>query len=388
MTEAIAPHGGKLVHRILDAEAREAALEKAKTLPRISVGERVQSDLEMIAVGAFSPLTGFLGARDWERVVTDMRLADGTPWSIPVTLAVTEEQAAGAKDGREVALTDEGGKVLALLTVTEQYRPDKTREATEVYRTTETKHPAVAALFESGPVNLGGDIRLVDRPDTVQFPAYHRDPAETRGLMAERGWKRIVAFQTRNPVHRAHEYLQKCAMEMVDGLLLHPLVGKTKSDDTPADVRMKCYEVLLDGYYPKDRVLLSVYPAAMRYGGPREAIFHAIARKNYGCTHFIVGRDHAGVGSYYGTYDAHEIFDHYAPGELGIQPVFFDNSFFCRRCGNMASLKTCPHDPSHHVVLSGTKVREMLAAGDKPPVEFSRPEVAQVLIDSMRPKTQ
>jgi len=386
MSEAIAPHGGTLIHRILEGDARSAALEKARSLPKIPVGERVQSDLEMIAVGAFSPLTGFLGAKDWERVVSDMRLADGTPWSIPVTLSVTEEQAAGAKDGKEVALTDEAGKVLALLTVTEQYRPDKTREANEVYRTTETKHPAVAALFESGPVNLAGEIRLVDRPDTVQFPAYHRDPSETRRLMAERGWKRIVAFQTRNPVHRAHEYLQKCAMEMVDGLLLHPLVGKTKSDDTPADVRMKCYEVLLEGYYPKDRVLLSVYPAAMRYGGPREAIFHAIARKNYGCTHFIVGRDHAGVGSYYGTYDAHKIFDHYRPGELGIQPIFFDNSFFCRRCGNMASLKTCPHDPSHHVVLSGTKVREMLAAGEKPPSEFSRPEVAQVLIDSMRAK--
>jgi ATP sulfurylase len=384
MSDAIAPHGGKLVHRILAGDARAAALETSKSLTKIPVGERVQSDIEMIAVGAFSPLTGFLGARDWEAVVVDMRLADGTPWSIPVTLAVTEEQAKQAQPGREVALTDETGKVLAVMTVTEQYRPDKEREAREVYRTTETKHPAVAALMESGPVNLAGDIQLVERPDTVQFPAYHRDPAEVRRLVAERGWKRIVAFQTRNPVHRAHEYLQKCAMEMVDGLLLHPLVGKTKSDDTPADVRMKCYEVLLEGYYPKDRVLLSVYPAAMRYGGPREAIFHAIARKNYGCTHFIVGRDHAGVGTYYGTYDAHEIFSRFAPGELGIQPIFFDNSFFCRRCGNMASLKTCPHSADNHVVLSGTKVREMLAAGEKPPVEFSRPEVAQVLIDSMR----
>jgi ATP sulfurylase len=384
MPDAIAPHGGKLVHRILAGDARAAALEKSRSLTKIPVGERVQSDIEMIAVGAFSPLTGFLGARDWETVVVDMRLADGTPWSIPVTLAVTEDQAKQAEPGREVALADEAGKVLAVMTVTEQYRPDKEREAREVYRTTETQHPAVAALMESGPVNLAGDIQLVERPDTVQFPAYHRDPAEVRRLVAERGWKRVVAFQTRNPVHRAHEYLQKCAMEMVDGLLLHPLVGKTKSDDTPADVRMKCYEVLLEGYYPKDRVLLSVYPAAMRYGGPREAIFHAIARKNYGCTHFIVGRDHAGVGTYYGTYDAHEIFGRYAPGELGIQPIFFDNSFFCRRCGNMASLKTCPHDASHHVILSGTKVREMLAAGEKPPVEFSRPEVAQVLIESMR----
>ena len=384
MTDPIAPHGGKLVSRILQGDARAAAIAKAKTLPPIVVGERVQSDIEMIAVGAFSPLTGFAGAKDRERVVGEMRLADGTPWSIPVTLPVTEEQSAAVEDGGQAALVDEAGRVLALLTVTERYRPDKKREAMEVYKTTETKHPAVAALFEAGPINLAGEIQLVERPDTVAFPAYHRDPAEVRRLIVERGWRRIVAFQTRNPVHRAHEYLQKCAMEMVDGLLLHPLVGKTKKDDTPADVRMRCYEVLLEGYYPKDRVLLSVYPAAMRYGGPREAIFHAIARKNYGCTHFIVGRDHAGVGSYYGTYDAHQIFDRFAPGELGIQPIFFDHSFFCRACGNMASLKTCPHDAQNHVILSGTKVREMLAAGERPPAEFSRPEVAQVLIDSMR----
>jgi len=383
MTDTIAPHGGKLVNRILEGEARTAALAKCKTLPAIPVGERIQSDIEMIAVGAFSPLTGFAGEKDWERVVGEMRLADGTPWSIPVTLPVTEDQSSSVKDGGQAALVDESGRVLALLTVTGRYRPDREREAREVYKTTETKHPAVAALFEGGPINLAGDLQLVERPDTVQFPAYHRDPAEVRRLIAERGWRRIVAFQTRNPVHRAHEYLQKCAMEMVDGLLLHPLVGKTKKDDTPADVRMRCYEVLLEGYYPKDRVLLSVYPAAMRYGGPREAIFHAIARKNYGCTHFIVGRDHAGVGNYYGTYDAHQIFDHFEPGELGIQPIFFDHSFFCRACGNMASKKTCPHDAANHVILSGTKVREMLAAGERPPLEFSRPEVAQILIDSM-----
>ncbi|MBI2896647.1 MAG: sulfate adenylyltransferase [Deltaproteobacteria bacterium] len=381
---AIAPHGGVLVDRVLRGDALAAVRDRAEGLVRIEVDDRVQSDIEMIAVGAFSPLKGFVGSRDWKTIVEDLRLEDGTVWSIPVTLSVSAEKAAGIREGTDVALVDAAGKTLALLSVAEKYRPDKEREAREVYRTTETAHPGVKALLESGEVNLAGEIQLVDRPDTVQFPAYHRDPAQVRAIFADRGWKRIVAFQTRNPVHRAHEYLQKCAMEMVDGLLLHPLVGKTKSDDTPAGVRMRCYEVLLDGYYPKDRVVLSVYPAAMRYGGPREAIFHAIARKNYGCTHFIVGRDHAGVGSYYGTYDAHAIFDRFAPGELGIQPVFFDNAFYCRSCSSMASLKTCPHDPSHHVSLSGTKVREMLSRGEPPPAEFSRPEVARVLIDSLK----
>jgi sulfate adenylyltransferase/3'-phosphoadenosine 5'-phosphosulfate synthase len=381
----IAPHGGQLINRLATPAERAALSERLFTLPRVALTPRALSDLDMIAVGAFSPLTGFLTRADYDSVVERMRLANGLPWSIPITLSASEAEAATLQPGSDVALVDASGDVRAVLALEEVFVRDLEREAELVYRTADTSHPGVAVIQREGPLLLGGSVSVLERNVLGDpFTPFGLDPLDTRRAFAEREWQTVVGFQTRNPVHRAHEYLQKSALEIVDGLLLHPLVGETKDDDIPADVRMRCYQVLLDGYYPKDRVLLSVLPAAMRYAGPREAIFHALVRKNYGCTHFIVGRDHAGVGNYYGTYDAHHIFRSYAPGELGIQPLFFDHAFFCTTCGAMASTKTCPHSGDSHVVLSGTKVRSMLRDGTSPPPEFSRPEVARVLIEAER----
>jgi len=381
---AAVPHGGTLINRTLEGADRDAALERASGLPRVTLNSVALSDLELIGNGAFSPLTGFQGEADYATVVRSMRLANGLPWSIPVTLPVDREQADALAIGSEVALVDEAGRVVGILELAEKYTYDKQEKAQQVFRTTEEAHPGVARIYAGGDVYLGGDVQVLNGPENPPFAEHRRTPAETRAAFAEKGWRRVVGFQTRNPIHRAHEYLTKAALEIVDGLMIHPLVGDTKSDDIPADVRMNAYRVLLDGYYPADRTLLSVYPAAMRYGGPREAIFHAIARKNYGCTHFIVGRDHAGVGSYYGTYDAHLIFDEFEADELGITPLFFEHTFWCNACEGMASVKTCPHGNEEHLVLSGTKVREMLGNGEIPPQEFSRPEVAKILIDAYR----
>jgi sulfate adenylyltransferase len=378
------PHGGTLIDRTLTGDARSAALEQAAGLPSITVNSVTASDLELIGNGAFSPLTGFMGEADYRSVVDSMRLASGLPWSIPVTLAVSPEQADGLQIGSQVALSDEDGRVLAILDLTEKYTRDAQHEAQQVFRTTEEAHPGVARIYSFGDVYLGGEVQVLNGPVNPPFAEFRRTPAETRAIFAEKGWRRVVGFQTRNPIHRAHEYLTKVALEVTDGLMIHPLVGDTKSDDIPADVRMRAYQTLLADYYPADRTLLSVYPAAMRYGGPREAIFHAIARKNYGCTHFIVGRDHAGVGSYYGTYDAHLIFDEFDADELGITPLFFEHTFWCHACEGMASYKTCPHGDDQHLILSGTKVRELLSSGEMPPPEFSRPEVAHILIDAYR----
>jgi sulfate adenylyltransferase/3'-phosphoadenosine 5'-phosphosulfate synthase len=381
----IAPHGGQLVNRLATPAEQSELSERLFMLPRVTLTPRALSDLDMIAVGAFSPLRGFLTSADYDSVVERMRLANGLPWSIPITLSASEAEAATLQPGSEVALVDGSGDIRAILALEEVFVRDLEREAELVYRTSDSAHPGVAVIQREGPLLLGGAVTVLERNVLGEpFSPFALDPADTRRAFAEREWQSVVGFQTRNPVHRAHEYLQKSALEIVDGLLLHPLVGETKDDDIPADVRMRCYQVLLDGYYPKDRVLLSVLPAAMRYAGPREAIFHALVRKNYGCTHFIVGRDHAGVGNYYGTYDAHHIFRSYAPGELGIQPLFFDHAFFCTACGAMASTKTCPHSGESHVVLSGTKVRSMLRDGVSPPPEFSRPEVAEVLIEAER----
>jgi sulfate adenylyltransferase len=364
----IKPHGGTLVDR---TGPRPEGLEG---LEIVVLTSRELADLDMIASGALSPLEGFMNEDDYESVLESMHLAGGLPWSLPVCLAVD-----GPPQGDRVVLADEAGRPYAVLEVEGTFGYDKEREAELCFRTTDGEHPGVARLYEQKPTYLAGKVTVFERVPPA-YPELALDPADTRSTFAERGWKRVVGFQTRNPIHRAHEYLTKGALETVDGLLIHPLVGDTKSDDVPAKVRIECYRVLVDNYFPADRVLVSSFPAAMRYAGPREAIWHAICRKNYGCSHFIVGRDHAGVGSYYGTYDAQLIFDEFEAHELDIEPMFFEHAFWCKTCGQMATPKTCPHEGDAHVFLSGTKVREMLAAGDLPPVEFTRPEVAEVLI--------
>jgi len=382
--DAIAAHGGKLVDRIASPEQKQEWIAKADTLPRVELDQRAVSDLEMIAIGGFSPLTGFMNQSDYKSVVSQMRLGNGIVWSIPITLSVTEEIANSLKVGDLIRLDNPNGEFIGVLELAEKYHYDKQQEAINVYRTDEDKHPGVQVVYNQGSINIAGDVWLLERTSHPQFPKYQIDPAASRQMFREKGWKTIVGFQTRNPIHRAHEYIQKCALETVDGLFLHPLVGATKSDDIPADVRMRCYEILLENYYPDDRVILAINPAAMRYAGPREAIFHALVRKNYGCTHFIVGRDHAGVGDYYGTYDAQYIFDEFEPTELGIIPMKFEHAFYCTRTKQMATSKTSPSKPEERIHLSGTKVREMLRRGESPPQEFSRPEVAAELVRAMR----
>jgi sulfate adenylyltransferase len=380
----IAPHGGELINRIASASQKAELLSKAESLPRITLDERACSDLVMIAIGAFSPITGFMNQADYQPVVDTMRLASGLPWSIPITLSVTNAVAAPLQVGDLVRLDDPTGKFIGVLELTEKYSYDKKHEAIKVYLTEDENHPGVKVVFDQGDMNLAGPIWLLEREAHPLFPTYQLDPVVSRKMFQDKGWNTIVGFQTRNPIHRAHEYIQKCAMETVDGLFLHPLVGATKEDDIPADVRMRCYEIILENYYPLDRVILGINPAAMRYAGPREAIFHALIRKNYGCTHFIVGRDHAGVGDYYGTYDAQYIFDEFAEGELGIVPMKFEHAFYCTVTKSMATTKTSPSTPEQRVHLSGTKVRDLLRQGELPPPEFSRPEVAAELISAMK----
>ncbi|MBE9187222.1 sulfate adenylyltransferase [Microcoleus sp. LEGE 07076] len=382
-SDRIAPHGGILVNRIATLDQRQEFFSKAEVLPRVQLSDRSISDLQMIAIGALSPLKGFMNEADYRSVVKEMRLSNGIPWSVPITLSVTEEVAAPLKPGTLVRLDSPAGEFAGILELAEKYHYSKEQEALNVYRTDDLKHPGVQVVDQAGPVNLAGDVWLLERELDARFPQYQIDPAKSRMLFSEKGWKTIVGFQTRNPIHRAHEYIQKCALETVDGLFLHPLVGTTKDDDIPADVRMRCYEILLEKYYPKERVILAINPAAMRYAGPREAIFHALIRKNYGCTHFIVGRDHAGVGDYYGTYDAQHIFDEFEPSELGIVPMKFEHAFYCKLTEQMATTKTSPSTPEQRVHLSGTKVREMLRAGKLPPPQFSRPEVAAELAKAM-----
>ena len=385
--ETIKPHGGKLINRIAQGNEREELLKKAGGLHKIHLTDREISDLELIATGGFSPLEGFMNEKDYHSVMDNKRLANGLVWTIPVLLAVNADEAKDIKVGQWVCLPDESGNLLAVMEVSDKFKHAKEKEAETVYKTKDLAHPGVDVVMKQGEICLGGKITLLNRPQHPDFRHLRKDPSETREYFKQKGWRRVVAFQTRNPIHRAHEYLQKCALEITDGLFLHPLVGATKGDDVPADIRVRSYEVILNEYYPKERVLLAAFPGAMRYAGPREAIFHALVRKNYGCTHFIVGRDHAGVGKYYGTFDAHHIFDEFTREDLDITPLFFDHAFYCKKCMGMASTKTCPHDATHHVSLSGTKVRELLQAGQCPPPEFSRAEVAKILIEGMSKTT-
>jgi sulfate adenylyltransferase len=383
--DPISAHGGgELVDLKASAADRAGLRAHAEKLPVVTLGAREIADLEMLASGAFSPLTGFMGEADYLRSRDDLRLASGIPWSIPITLGVDEATARALAPGKDVALANEAGVRLAILKLNEIYKVDRQQEAVAVFGTAEDAHPGAKNVTSTPPYCLGGKVILFTDIPGRTFLEYRLDPRETRAKFRELGWRKIVAFQTRNPTHRAHEYIQKAALEICDGLLLHPLVGETKGDDVPAAVRMETYKVLLELYYPKDRALLTVMPAHMRYGGPREAILHAIIRRNYGCTHFIVGRDHAGVGTYYGTYDAQKIFERYAPGEIGITTLNFENTFYCAKCGGMASFKTCPHTDADRLLLSGTKVREMLRAGQAPPPEYTRPEIAAILARAMK----
>ena len=389
MASLVPPHGGTLINRVLSGSSLEAAKKEASSLPAITLSPREAFDLEMIAIGAFSPLTGFMGQADFQSVCKSMRLTSilapgggqGLVWPIPVVLSPTDDAAARVEVGQRVTLNDDKGRALGILTVTEKYPHDKAIEIPNVYKTEDEKHPGVAIVQKQGSYCIAGPIDVITPTHEPEFADYRLPPLKTREAFAAKGWSTVAAFQTRNPIHRSHEYLTKVALEMTDGLLIHPLVGETKSDDIPAETRMACYKVLIDNYYNRERTMLSVMPLAMRYAGPREAILHSLIRKNYGITHFIIGRDHAGVGSYYGTYDAQKIFDQFdVPRDIGVTILKFEHTAWCKTCAAVVSSKTCPHGPEHKVAPSGTAVRQMLKSGQRPPNEFSRPEVADILI--------
>jgi sulfite reductase (ferredoxin) len=377
----VSPHGGRLVDRVLRGDDLARARERVGMLTRIALNARTMSDVELLAVGAYSPLEGFMGRADYRGVLRDMRLASGLPWTVPITLAVRQAAADALREGQDVALVTPREEPLAILHLEERFPYDGREEARLVYGTDDPRHPGAAYQLHRGDVLLAGTVDLLARPPLRGFEPYRLDPADARARFGGLGWQRVVGFQSQQPMHRAHEYIQKCALEPLDGLLIHPLVGQTKLDELPSQVRVRCYQVLVEQYYPHDRVVLAVFPGAMRYAGARETLFHALVRKNYGCTHFIVGREYAAVERDFTPIGVDEIFRAFAPDELGITPLFFDETFYCRRCETITSPKTCPHGPQERVGLSGAVVRELLGRGELVPTEFARPEVAEILRD-------
>lgn len=386
MVNLISPHGGELKPLLLKGEELKETLKKARALPRVPMTTRERDDLIMMGIGAFSPLNGFMTEADWQGVCDEMKMADGTFWPIPITLSVTQEVAKRLKEGQEIALTDrENGEFLGLMVIEEKYKIDKTHECKQVFKTDDIQHPGVAKVMAQGEVNLAGLVRVLSESDyPKRFHGIYTTPEETRELFKEKGWKTIAALQLRNPMHRSHEYIAKIALEICDGFFIHQLIGNLKEGDIPADIRVKCVEVLVENYFPKDRVIQKGYPLEMRYAGPREALLHAIFRQNYGATHLIVGRDHAGVGTYYGSFEAQEIFDQIPSDALLIKPLKIDWTFYCYKCKAMASYKTCPHPDEDHLLLSGTLLRKKLTEGESIPEEFSRPEVLSILTDYYR----
>jgi len=386
MSNLIPPHGGKLKPLLLRGKELVEAVEKTRSLPEIQMTTRERDDLIMTGIGAFSPLEGFMGKADWRGVCDEMKMANGTFWPIPITLSITKEEGSRIREGQEVALIDEENKrMMGSMVVQEKYTIDKVYECRQVFKTDDIKHPGVAKVMAQGEINLGGPVKVFSEGDyPKKFKGLYATPEETRKLFKEKGWKTIAALQLRNPMHRSHEYIAKIALEISDGLFIHQLIGKLKEGDIPAEVRVKCVDALVEHYFPKERVIQNGCPLEMRYAGPREALLHAIFRQNYGATHLIVGRDHAGVGNYYGPFEAQEIFDCIPPDALLIKPLKIDWTFYCYKCKAMASPKTCPHSKEDHLILSGTKLRKMLSEGEKPPAEFSRPEVLDILIDYYR----
>ncbi|MGH7308706.1 MAG: sulfate adenylyltransferase [Candidatus Rokuibacteriota bacterium] len=380
----VAPHGGRLVDRVLRGHAREEALARAGSLKRIALNARMMSDLELLAVGAYSPLEGFMGEADYRAVLGEMRLASGLAWPLPITLAVRRAAADALREGEDLALVTPWEEPVGILHLEERYPYDGREEATLVYGTDHPDHPGAQYQLTRGDVLLAGSVALIDRPPLKGFETYRLDPADARARFRELGWHTVAAFQSQQPMHRAHEYIQKCALEPLDGLFIHPLVGQTKLDELPSQVRVRCYQVLVEQYYPKNRVVLAVFPGAMRYAGPRETLFHALVRKNYGCTHFIVGREYAGIERAFSPLTVDEVFRAFAPEALGITPLFFDETFYCRRCETVTSPKTCPHGSQDRIGLSGAAVREVLGRGELVPTEFARPEVAEILRNWVR----
>lgn len=384
--QLILPHGGNLIQLIIDDEKLLSEKRReAETFPLVPLTSKEVSDVIMLGTGAYSPLKGFMCRDDYMSVVNDMRLHDGILWPIPITLSVSIDIAKNIREGRKVALYNrENGNIIGTMTVKEKYHYDKRTEALNVFLTEDEAHPGVKGIYGQGDVYLGGTVEVFDEGGYPEKYSEYARPSETRSLFINRGWNTIAAFQTRNPIHRSHEYLTKISLEICDGLLIHPIVGKLKPGDIPAEIRIECYRTIINNYYPQDRVVLKVYPMEMRYGGPREALLHAIIRQNFGCSHIIIGRDHAGVGKYYGPFDAHRVFDELRPEDLYIKPVKMDWTFWCKKCDSIVSSRTCPHTDKDHLAISGTELRNMLVQGQRPPKEYGRQEVIDILMEYYR----